>query len=249
MIKLPRVLVWTAVLSLPLIASERAAAQFWSGAPAGVYVDDGPSRYDGVEDDEPPRRGRRTQRYSSYRDNAPPLDGQYVGGGYGGSLSSYPDDYGVDATEQEVPAQFRRQTVSYPGKQAPGTIVIDTRRKFLYLVQGNGSAVRYGIGVGREGFTWQGVQTISMKREWPSWRPPAEMRKRRPDLPVFMEGGTDNPLGARALYLGSTLYRIHGTNEPNTIGRNVSSGCIRLTNDDVMDLYSRVGVGTRVVVM
>jgi lipoprotein-anchoring transpeptidase ErfK/SrfK len=139
--------------------------------------------------------------------------------------------------------------VAYRGKHAPGTIIIDTPSKFLYLVRPGGQAIRYGIGVGRPGFSWAGVKTITMKREWPDWRPPAEMLKRRPDLPRHMPGGLDNPLGARALYLGSSLYRIHGTNEPHTIGRAVSSGCIRMLNEDVTDLYGRVGVGTRVVVI
>lgn len=145
--------------------------------------------------------------------------------------------------------RFERQEVAYPGRHAPGTIVIDTPSKYLYLVQGNGRALRYGIGVGRPGFEWAGVKTVSMKREWPDWRPPSEMLKRRPDLPRHMAGGPENPLGARAMYLGSSLYRIHGTNEPGTIGRAVSSGCIRLRNEDVVDLYSRVKVGTKVVVI
>ena len=139
--------------------------------------------------------------------------------------------------------------VAYSGRETAGTIVIDTPSKFLYLVQGDGRAMRYGIGVGRPGFTWSGVKTISMKKEWPSWTPPAEMLKRRPDLPRFMEGGPENPLGARAMYLGSSLYRIHGSNEPWTIGTQVSSGCIRMRNEDVIDLYNRVRVGTRVVVI
>lgn len=145
--------------------------------------------------------------------------------------------------------RFEKQEVSYPGNHAPGTIVIDTPNKYLYLVQGNGRALRYGIGVGRPGFEWAGVKTISMKREWPDWRPPEQMLKRRPDLPRHMAGGPENPLGARAMYLGSSLYRIHGTNEPETIGRAVSSGCIRMRNEDVVDLYGRVRVGTRVVVI
>jgi lipoprotein-anchoring transpeptidase ErfK/SrfK len=143
---------------------------------------------------------------------------------------------------------FERQIVGYNGREAPGTIVIDTPSMYLYLVQPGGQAVRYGIGVGRPGFTWAGVKSVSMKREWPSWTPPAQMLKRRPDLPRHMAGGPDNPLGARALYLGSSLYRIHGTNEPHTIGQNVSSGCIRMMNDDVIDLYDRVRVGARVIV-
>ena len=150
---------------------------------------------------------------------------------------------------KEIDARYQRQDVSYSGGHAPGTIVIDTPNKFLYLVREGGMAVRYGIGVGRPGFTWAGTKTVTRKAEWPSWTPPAEMLKRRPDLPRFMAGGPNNPLGARALYLGSTLYRIHGTNEPETIGEAVSSGCIRMTNDDVIDLYGRVRVGQRVVVM
>lgn len=144
--------------------------------------------------------------------------------------------------------RFAPQTVSYSGPHSAGTIVIDTGSKYLYLVMGNGEARRYGVGVGREGFQWRGVKNITRKAEWPDWRPPPEMLKRRPDLPRFMAGGTDNPLGARALYLGSSMYRIHGTNEPHTIGHNVSSGCFRMRNQDVEDLYSRVRVGTRVVV-
>ena len=145
--------------------------------------------------------------------------------------------------------RFQRQEVAYQGKEEPGTIVIDTPNHFLYLVEADGKAMRYGIGVGRPGFTWSGVHTVSAKKEWPDWVPPKEMLERQPYLPHFMEGGPNNPLGARAMYLGSTLYRIHGSNEPWTIGHNVSSGCIRLRNADVIDLYSRVKVGTKVVVM
>jgi lipoprotein-anchoring transpeptidase ErfK/SrfK len=145
--------------------------------------------------------------------------------------------------------KYERQLVEYHGKESPGTIIIDTPNKFLFLVQGDGYALRYGIGVGRPGFTWSGVKTISAKREWPDWTPPAEMLARRPDLPRHMEGGPQNPLGARAMYLGSSLYRIHGSNEPWTIGTNVSSGCIRMRNQDVIDLYDRVNVGARVVVI
>jgi len=144
--------------------------------------------------------------------------------------------------------QCRRQVVAWRGPHAPGTIIIDTPDKFLYLVQPGGTALRYGIGVGRPGFAWSGVKSITMKREWPDWRPPSQMLQRRPDLPRYMAGGLDNPLGARAMYLGGSLYRIHGSNEPETIGQAVSSGCIRMTNDDVVDLYSRTRVGTRVVV-
>ena len=141
-----------------------------------------------------------------------------------------------------------RTTVNYTGNYAPGTIVVSTAERRLYLVQPNGQALRYGIGVGRDGFRWGGTHRITAKKEWPSWTPPSQMLKRRPDLPRHMAGGVDNPLGARAMYLGSTLYRIHGSNEPETIGQAVSSGCFRMTNDDVADLYGRVGVGTTVVV-
>jgi lipoprotein-anchoring transpeptidase ErfK/SrfK len=146
-------------------------------------------------------------------------------------------------------ARFKRQMVSYYTTEAPGTIIIDTPNTYLYFVLGNGRAMRYGIGVGRDGFTWAGTQTITKKAEWPDWFPPAEMIARQPYLPRFMAGGPSNPLGARAMYLGGTVYRIHGTNAPNTIGQHVSSGCIRLVNEDVADLYSRVNVGTKVVVL
>jgi lipoprotein-anchoring transpeptidase ErfK/SrfK len=145
--------------------------------------------------------------------------------------------------------KLRRQIVSYSGREAPGTIVIDTPNTYLYLVLGNGQAMRYGIGVGRDGFRWSGVQTIARKAEWPDWHPPAEMVARQPYLPRFMAGGPSNPLGARALYLGNSIYRIHGTNAPSTIGGRVSSGCIRMLNEDVTDLYSRVNVGTKVIVL
>ena len=151
--------------------------------------------------------------------------------------------------EAEPEPQFRRQEVDYTGSEAPGTIVVDTPDRFLFLVEPHGKALRYGIGVGRPGFEWSGVKRISRKSEWPDWTPPAQMVLRRPDLPRHMAGGPDNPLGARALYLGSSLYRIHGTNEPSTIGHNVSSGCIRMMNEDVIDLYDRVPVGTTVVVL
>ena len=141
-----------------------------------------------------------------------------------------------------------RTTVNYPSNEKPGTIIVNTGERRLYLILGNGTALRYGIGVGRDGFTWRGVKSVTAKKEWPSWTPPAQMLKRRPDLPRFMPGGPDNPLGARAMYLGSTLYRIHGSNEPETIGQAVSSGCFRMTNQDVIDLYGRVSVGAKVVV-
>jgi lipoprotein-anchoring transpeptidase ErfK/SrfK len=141
-----------------------------------------------------------------------------------------------------------RTTVSYASNYSPGTVVVNTAERRLYLVLPNGQALRYGIGVGRDGFRWGGTHRISAKKEWPGWTPPSQMLRRRPDLPRHMAGGVDNPLGARAMYLGSTLYRIHGSNEPETIGQAVSSGCFRMTNDDVTDLYGRVSVGTTVVV-
>jgi lipoprotein-anchoring transpeptidase ErfK/SrfK len=155
----------------------------------------------------------------------------------------------LDPAQQRLDPKYEKQVVEYHGKESPGTIVIDTPNKFLFLVQGDGKALRYGVGVGRPGFTWSGVKTVSAKKEWPAWTPPPEMLARRPDLPRHMEGGPQNPLGARAMYLGSSLYRIHGSNEPWTIGTNVSSGCIRMRNEDVIDLYGRVGVGARVIVI
>jgi lipoprotein-anchoring transpeptidase ErfK/SrfK len=148
-----------------------------------------------------------------------------------------------------IAQHLQRQTVDYATSEPAGTIIVDTANTYLYLVLGQGKAVRYGIGVGREGFTWSGRERISRMAEWPNWRPPAEMLEREPHLPDFMPGGPNNPLGARALYLGNTLYRIHGTNEPSSIGTHASSGCIRLLNEDVMDLYQRVAVGTSVVVL
>jgi lipoprotein-anchoring transpeptidase ErfK/SrfK len=145
--------------------------------------------------------------------------------------------------------KFLPQTVAYEGPERPGTIIVNTEERFLYLVEDGGIAKRYGIGVGRPGFSWAGEHKVTAKREWPDWYPPEDMLKRRPDLPHFMPGGPQNPLGARALYLGSTLYRIHGSNEPWTIGHAVSSGCIRMRNEDVVDLYGRVAVGTKVVVI
>ena len=150
---------------------------------------------------------------------------------------------------KELPPQFRRTLVDYYSKEPAGTVIVDTPNTYLYLVLGQGKALRYGIGVGREGFTWSGAEKVSRKAEWPDWNPPEQMIERQPYLPRFMAGGDGNPLGARALYLGDTIYRIHGTNQPSTIGTFVSSGCIRLTNEDITDLHSRVKVGTRVVVL
>jgi lipoprotein-anchoring transpeptidase ErfK/SrfK len=153
-----------------------------------------------------------------------------------------------DPRDEQLPAAFQRQAVFYRTNEPAGTIIVDTAERYLYLVQGNNRAIRYGIGVGREGFQWQGLLKITKKAEWPDWTPPPEMIARQPYLPRFMAGGPGNPMGARALYLGATIYRIHGTNQPHTIGSAVSSGCFRLVNDDVADLYARVPVGTKVVV-
>jgi lipoprotein-anchoring transpeptidase ErfK/SrfK len=191
----------------------------------------------------------------------PNLGGGFIEFMFGGRPMAPPDPYAArysargeppewaDARRAEADPRYRRQVVGYEGGEQPGTVIIDTPRRFLYLVQEGGRAVRYGIGVGRPGFTWAGVKEVSAKREWPEWTPPAEMLRRRPDLPRHMAGGPENPLGARALYLGSSLYRIHGSNEPWTIGTAVSSGCIRMRNEDVIDLYERVNVGTKVVVI
>ena len=156
------------------------------------------------------------------------------------------DDADMDAA---MPARLQRQVVDYPSREAPGTIIVDTPHTYLYLVLGDGKAMRYGIGVGREGFTWSGVQPIARKAEWPDWYPPAEMIKRQPYLPRMVAGGPGNPLGARAMYIAGTDYRIHGTNDPSSIGKFMSSGCIRLTNPDVEDLFSRVKVGAKVIVL
>jgi lipoprotein-anchoring transpeptidase ErfK/SrfK len=167
------------------------------------------------------------------------------------SRQNFPSDYVTsdEGTAAPIPERLRRTVVAFDRTAVPGTIVIDTGNTVLYYVLGQGRAIRYGVGVGREGFTWAGVQTISHKAEWPDWHPPAEMVARQPYLPRFMAGGPGNPLGARAMYLGTSQYRIHGTNDPSTIGKFVSSGCIRMTNEDVIDLFSRVDVGTRVVVL
>ena len=183
--------------------------------------------------------GQAQAQFFDMRDimgGGPNFRGGYTGG-YGGGYSG---GYGG--------SPIQRTTVMLPTGYAPGTIVINTSERRLYLVQAGGQALSYGIGVGRDGFRWSGTHRISAKKEWPSWTPPSQMLARRPDLPRHMNGGIDNPLGARAMYLGSTLYRIHGSNEPETIGQAVSSGCFRMTNDDVTDLYGRVSVGTTVIV-
>ncbi len=180
----------------------------------------------------------------------PNLVGDLFGAILGGP--QYHQTVAVAPTAEDVaptPQRIPRQMVNWSGSQAPGTVIVNTTERRLYYVLPGNKAMRYGIGVGRAGFEWSGTQTVSRKQEWPEWRPPAEMIQRRPDLPRFMAGGPENPLGARAMYLGSSLYRIHGSNEPDTIGHAVSSGCIRMLNEDVVDLYERVKVGTVVVVM
>jgi lipoprotein-anchoring transpeptidase ErfK/SrfK len=165
------------------------------------------------------------------------------------AVAALPPEDRPEPGEHQLPPQLQRQTVEYPSKEKPGTIIIDTPHTYLYLILGRGMAMRYGIGVGRAGFTWSGRERVSRMAEWPDWYPPEEMIARQPYLPRVMAGGPSNPLGARALYLGKTLYRIHGTNQPSTIGKFVSSGCIRMLNEDVIDLYQRVHVGTQVVVL
>jgi len=198
--------------------------------------------------------GPQSQRYIQQEQPSYPVYQQqpaYYGSQPGMAPQQVPgqDQAYYEQMQRPFDPRYEKQEVDYHGREGVGTIVIDTPNKFLYLVQGDGRALRYGIGVGKPGFTWSGVKTISAKREWPDWTPPAEMLARRPDLPRHMAGGPDNPLGARAMYLGSTLYRIHGSNEPWTIGTNVSSGCIRMRNQDVIDLYERVHVGAKVVVL
>ena len=196
----------------------------------------------------PPVEATPSPGSPGYYGNRPPVETTPNPGGTG--YAALPPDYRPEAGQpKELPARFRRQMVEYQTREPAGTIIIDTPNTYLYLVLGSGKAMRYGIGVGREGFTWSGREKVSRMSEWPDWHPPKEMIDRQPYLPRFMAGGESNPLGARALYLGATLYRIHGTNQPSTIGSFVSSGCIRLTNGDIEDLYSRVTVGTHVVVL
>jgi lipoprotein-anchoring transpeptidase ErfK/SrfK len=180
-----------------------------------------------------------------------PMPSQAFPHGY--ANQGYPNGYATGqpqaADDAVLPERLRRQTVNFDSSEPAGTIIIDTGNTALYYVLGQGRAIRYGVGVGRDGFTWSGVQAISRKAEWPDWHPPAEMIARQPYLPRFVAGGPGNPLGARAIYLGSSEYRIHGTNDPTTIGKFVSSGCIRMTNEDVIDLFGRVNIGTKVVVL
>jgi lipoprotein-anchoring transpeptidase ErfK/SrfK len=225
-----------------------------SAAPSPAYTGTTPAQTSYALPPPPPSNGgglfaalfgRSWNQPSGYQPAAPEYQSQPQAGTQQGFAPSGQGDMAA----HQVDPKYDRQTVEYRGEEKPGTIVIDTPNKFLYLVEDGGKALRYGIGVGRPGFTWAGEKTISAKREWPDWRPPSDMLQRRPDLPRYMPGGIDNPLGARAMYLGSTLYRIHGSNEPWTIGTNVSSGCIRMRNDDVTDLYERVKVGTKVIVL
>ena len=197
-----------------------------------------------------PAYGERGQSAPDHGVQRAPLPSAQAVPEQGALISALPpEDRPETGPAKPLPPQFRRVTIEYASKEPTGTIVIDTAHTYLYLVLGNGKAMRYGVGVGREGFTWNGAEKVSRMAEWPDWHPPEEMIERQPYLPRFMAGGEGNPLGARALYLGDTLYRIHGTNQPSTIGTFVSSGCIRLTNEDITDLYSRVRVGTRVVVL
>jgi lipoprotein-anchoring transpeptidase ErfK/SrfK len=211
--------------------------------PADVYSPDGAL---------PPGPGGRPYDYGTrdYGARSPIETAPGPGVGPSPGYATLPPDYQPERGQpKELPPQFRRQMVDYASREPAGTIIIDTPNTYLYLVLGGGKAMRYGIGVGREGFTWAGREKVSRMSEWPDWHPPKEMIDRQPYLPRFMAGGESNPLGARALYLGNTLYRIHGTNQPSTIGSFVSSGCIRLTNADIEDLYGRVTVGTKVVVL
>ncbi|MBB4380026.1 lipoprotein-anchoring transpeptidase ErfK/SrfK [Bradyrhizobium sp. CIR48] len=186
----------------------------------------------------------QTFGYAPMQPQAYPQDQGYAQG----YVNEAPQPQAADEDAQ-LPDRLRKQIVGFDRSEPAGTIVIDTNNTYLYYVLGNGRAIRYGVGVGREGFTWSGVQSVSRKAEWPDWHPPAEMIARQPYLPRFVAGGPGNPLGARAMYLGSSEYRIHGTNDPSTIGKFVSSGCIRMTNEDVTDLFSRVNVGAKVVVL
>ena len=263
-----RRLVWIATIAVGLTAAAGSA----TAQNRGYGYDSGPNYFEsspaydpfygeGRAYEPPDREYDRGGPYPDDRRGPPPGYGQAYGRGYGYGQGQpyYPDsnyggggggggyDLGENANNRTM------VEVPNPTKQPAGTIVIDTASRHLYLVERDGQALQYGIGVGREGFSWHGTAKVQRKAEWPGWTPPAEMLKRRPDLPLHMEGGIDNPLGARALYLfngkGDTGYRIHGTNEPDTIGKAVSSGCIRMMNADVIDLYNRVPVGARVVVL
>jgi lipoprotein-anchoring transpeptidase ErfK/SrfK len=235
-------------------AAAPAAAQPYEEYEGGAYVTP-PSLT------EPSRRAYEPsaiRRFDRERIAAPYAARAPYADDYDGGFGDVYDEYGQatgrvrqgrrSVESAEVEPRVTRSVVAYDGSAAPGTIVVESRERRLYYVTGGGEAISYGVGVGRPGFGWTGVHSVSAKREWPTWTPPEEMRRRRPDLPKFMQGGIENPLGARAMYLGNTLYRIHGSNEPGSIGTAVSSGCIRMTNEDVVDLYQRVKVGTKVIV-
>jgi lipoprotein-anchoring transpeptidase ErfK/SrfK len=242
--------------SYPYPPYRRAEAPDDYPPPAPYSYPAGPRRYPGTYDSSdaqpsesyPPPASypypHGPPRYpGAYPYSAPPLQDR------GTVVAALPPEYQPERGPIDLSPRFYRTVVDYPTVEPPGTIIIDTPNTYLYLTIGHGKAIRYGIGVGREGFTWSGTEHISRMKEWPDWLPPTEMIKRQPYLPRFMAGGETNPLGARAMYLGNTVYRIHGTNQPSTIGSFVSSGCIRLTNEDVEDLYSRVTVGTTVIVL
>ena len=219
----------------PLVATSQPGATYGSQTYGGqIYR--GPST--GATDRYAPGPGQSYGNSAYYR---------YYGGQYHYGGQYYAPGYGAPSQAQSM-TPIPRQVVEFHSSHPPGSVVINTSERRLYYVLGNGQAIRYGIGVGREGFQWAGVHHVTTKREWPDWRPPAQMLRRQPYLPRYMPGGPNNPLGARAMYIGSTLYRIHGSNEPHTIGQAVSSGCIRMTNEDVIDLYERVRVGAKVVV-
>jgi lipoprotein-anchoring transpeptidase ErfK/SrfK len=215
----------------PVLPAPVRTASNMGGGFIEFLFGDGPSQGQSYQQ---PGVYQQQPNYGTPRQMLPPVD---------------PQQEASEPAQRPFDPKYEKQLVDYHGKESPGTIIVDTSNKFLFLVRADGKALRYGIGVGRPGFIWSGVKTISAKKEWPDWTPPPEMLARRPDLPRHMEGGPQNPLGARAMYLGSSLYRIHGSNEPWTIGTNVSSGCIRMRNDDVIDLYGRVSVGAKVVVI
>ena len=236
---------WTVAAMLCLVPT-LVPAQSFPPQPSPTYQSSTPAY------SPPPQYSAPTQYSAPRQDQA---KSQYQATAQYSASAQYPVtapdvDPGIDHgnSDANLPEEFQKQLVFYRSLQPPGTVIIDTQERHLYLIQDQTHALRYGIGVGRDGFTWQGLLQISRKGEWPDWRPPPEMIERQPYLPRFMAGGPGNPLGARAMYLGNTVYRIHGTNAPETIGQAVSSGCFRLVNDDVIDLYTRVAVGTHVIV-
>jgi lipoprotein-anchoring transpeptidase ErfK/SrfK len=238
-------------MSAPVAGDRPVQPQDYGNAGAPPYYGTpGSARQDAIREEAMRSRLRSSPGQIGAGSVDPRAPQSSQGGGPPPNMAAFPPEVRPETEpKKELPPQFRRTLVDYRTKEPAGTIIIDTPNTYLYLVLGGGKALRYGVGVGREGFTWSGSQQITRMLEWPDWTPPEEMITRQPYLPRFMAGGETNPLGARALYLGNTVYRIHGTNQPSTIGTFVSSGCIRLTNEDVMNLYSRVRVGTRVVVL